>query len=663
VVLKPLDGNHGRGVTTDIRSAEGVRSAYYLALGESRDGRVLVERFLTGKDYRILVIDKQVVAVAERVPAHVIGDGVSCVGALVDIANADPRRGIGHEKALNRITIDRQTEDVLAAQGLRLESVPEAGRFVQLKQTANMSTGGTSIDRTDDIHPHNAAIARQAALAVGLDVAGIDVICPDISQSMRVVGGGIVEVNAAPGFRMHTHPTEGLPRQAGRAVLDMLFPSGVPSRVPIIAVTGTNGKTTTARMIAAIMQAYGKTVGLTTTDGIYIDGNEIASGDMAGPQSARMVLKNPVIDCAVLECALGGIARSGLGFDRCNIAVVTNVTSDHLGLKGIDTIEQLAEVKEVVPASVFRDGCSVLNADNHWTAQMARRARGEIIFFSLNEDNPVIQDHLRERGRAIVLRSTREGEVIALVTESAVTPLIYAHEIPATANGRIRVNIENAMAAVAAGIGADVPVACIRDALRAFASTFEQTPGRFNLIEIGGRTVIMDYCHNVPGLERLEESLRRFEAPRRIGVVTMPGDRATADIEQFGRLAASVFDTIVIREDDDPRARQRGEVAALLATAIEATGKPASQVVTVLDEVEAARAAIDMARPGDLVTILVDTPRRIWSELQRLQAAHAAGGVLASPPPTLLIPRIMREPMPIAPQTAGASLPTYPSGD
>ena len=356
VVIKPLDGNHGRGVCINLKSDEEVRRFYPVAELESRAGTVVVESFITGKDYRILVVNNELVAVAERVPAHVVGDGKLTIAQLIEVTNADPRRGVGHEKILTRISIDSQTMETLQRQGIGLDHVPEEGAFVQLKQTGNMSTGGTSIDRTDDIHPDNAQIARQAAMVVGLDIAGIDFIAPDISQSVRQSGGAIVEVNAGPGFRMHTHPTEGHPRHVGRAVIDMLFPPGARSRVPIVAVTGTNGKTTTVRMIAHIMRTSGKTVGMTTTDGIYIDGTQILSGDMSGPSSAQMVLKNPTINYAVLETARGGLLRSGLGFDRCDIAVVTNVTSDHLGLGGVDTLAELAKVKTVVPQSVFRDG-------------------------------------------------------------------------------------------------------------------------------------------------------------------------------------------------------------------------------------------------------------------------------------------------------------------
>ena len=626
VVLKPLDGNHGRGVMINLPGEREVREAFSEARRESRDGMVIVETFIPGKDYRILVVNNQVVAVAERVPAHVLGDGKQTVAALIEQTNQDPRRGVGHEKILTRISVDAQTRDVLAKQELSLEAVPEEGRFVQLKLTGNMSTGGTSIDRTDDIHSDNVEIARQAAMVVGLDVAGIDFIAPDIARSVREQRGAIVEVNAGPGFRMHTHPTEGHPRHVGRAVIDMLFPPGRPSRVPIVAVTGTNGKTTTSRMIAHIMKTAGKKVGMTTTDGIYVDATQIAAGDMSGPTSAQMVLKNPAIDYAVLETARGGILRSGLGFDRCDVAVVTNVSADHLGLKGINTLSELAKVKEVVPQSVLPNGASVLNADNSYTVEMARVARGEIIFFSMDEENPVIRDHLRERGKAVVLRPTRHGEMITLIEHRRDTSLLLAEEIPATMEGRIRVNIQNAMAAAAAAFAQDVQLEYIRNALRTFTATFFQTPGRFNLLEIDGRKVLLDYCHNVAGLESMADFVKRMDADRTIAMIALPGDRSDADISAFGRLAASTFDEIVIREDANPRGRKRGEVAEMLVAAIAAGGQNGDAVKVVLDEIEAARAAIARANRNDLVILMADKPALVFEQLTGRGTGSEVGG-------------------------------------
>jgi cyanophycin synthetase len=618
VVLKPLDGNHGRGVCINLKDEDEVRRSFALAEAESRGKSVVVETFIQGKDYRILVVNNEVVAVAERVPAHVIGDGVNTIAQLIEITNADPRRGVGHEKILTRITIDAQTLDTLERQGLTLENVPAEGDFIQLKQTGNMSTGGTSIDRTDDIHTDNIEIARQAAMIAGLDVAGIDFIAPDISASVRQSGGAIVEINAGPGFRMHTHPTEGHPRHVGRAVIDMLFPPGAPSRVPIVAITGTNGKTTTARMMAHIMKTAGKKVGLTTTDGIYIDGTQIMAGDMSGPTSAQMVLKNPATDFAVLETARGGILRSGLGFDRCDIAIVTNIAGDHLGLHGIETLADLARVKSVVPASVFRDGKSVLNADNPWTADMAKVARGEIIFFSMDEENPVVREHIRNRGRAVVVRQRPQGEMITIIEHRRDTSLLLTSHIPATFDGRNRANVANALSAAAAALAADVQLEHIRHALRTFSTSYFQTPGRFNFLEIAGRRVLMDYCHNVAGLEALGDFVKRIDASRRIGVIAMPGDRQNEDMSAFGKLAASMFDELIIREDNNTRGRARGEVAGLLRSAAIEGGLQESQITTVLDEIEAVREAVKRSTKDEFVVMMVDKPTIIWEELNNL---------------------------------------------
>ena len=615
LVVKPLDGNHGRGVFINLADEAEIREFYPLAARESRAGSVVVESYITGKDYRILVVNKQVVAVAERMPAHVVGDGTRTVRGLIEATNADPRRGVGHEKILTRIAVDGQTMEVLERQGIGLDDVPERDRFVQLKLTGNMSTGGTSIDRTDDIHPDNCEIARQAAMVVGLDVAGIDFVAEDIARSVRQAGGAIVEVNAGPGFRMHTHPTEGHPRHVGRAVVDMLFPLGAPSRVPIVAVTGTNGKTTTCRMIAHIMKTSGRVVGLTTTDGVYIDETQIMAGDMSGPTSAQMVLKNPAVNYAVLETARGGILRSGLGFDRCDVAVVTNVASDHIGLRGVETLADLARIKAVVPQSALREGASVLNADNSWTVDMAATARGEIIFFGMDEDNPVIRDHIRERGRAVILRQTPQGEMVTVVEHRRETSLVLADQIPATYAGRLRVNVANALAAAAAAFAEDVQIEHIRQALRTFTTNFFHTPGRFNMLEIDGRRVIIDYCHNVAGLEAMADFVKRMDADRTIAMIAMPGDRTDDDLRDFGRLAGATFDEIVVREDTNPRGRAVGESSGLLRLAAIEGGIAEDRVHVVVDEIDAAHATVDLAQRTDLTVLMVDRPTVIWDSL------------------------------------------------
>lgn len=646
VVLKPVDGNHGRGVCLDLRDEDDIRRSLPIAKAESRGGAVIVEKMLAGRDYRVVVVQNDVVAVAERVPAQVTGDGLHTVRELVELANADPRRGVGHEKILTRITIDDQTHRILEQQALSLDDTPDKGRVVRLKLTANMSTGGTSIDRTDEIHPDNVEIALEAAMAVGLDVAGIDFVTPDISRSVHDVGGGIVEVNAAPGFRMHTHPTEGLPRQVGRAVMDALFPAGAPSRIPIIAVTGTNGKTTTTRMIAHIMRASGQTVGLTTSDGIYVNGIQIAAGDMAGPDSARMILRNPRVDVAVLETARGGILRAGLGFDRCNVAVVTNVASDHLGIKGVDSIEDLAKVKSVVPASVLRGGVSVLNADNPWTPAIAKVARGELILFSMEEDNKLVQNHVRRHGRAVVLRQTPRGGMITLLEANRETYILAAREIPATFNERVMVNVANALAATAAAVGAQVSIACIRASLRTFSTAFWQTPGRFNLVEIEGKQVVVDYCHNADGLRWIGDFVARTAAPRSIGVIAIAGDRRDEDIREFGVLAGQIFDHLVIREHDDRRGRREGEVASLLREAALEGGAAPERITVILEEVAAVNAAIDLARPGDLVVAMVYRIPKVWDALARRQEQEARGPLgLPIPPAVEPVPG-MEQPVP-----------------
>jgi cyanophycin synthetase len=617
VVLKPSDGNHGRGVCINLADEAAVRHCFPLAAAESRSESVMVETFVSGKDFRILVVNNAVIAVAERVPAHVIGDGAHTVRQLVEITNADPRRGLDHAKILTRISIDEQTLSVLEHQGLTLDDVPSPGQFVQLKLTGNMSTGGTSIDRTDEIHPDTAEIAREAAMVLGLDVAGIDLITADITLPLKETGGEIVEVNAGPGFRMHTHPTEGHSRHVGRAVVDMLFPPGAQSRIPIFAVTGTNGKTTVIRMIASIMTHTGMKVGMTTTDGITIAGTPIAFGDMSGPQSARMVLKNPNVDCAVLETARGGILREGLGFDRCDIAVVTNISSDHLGLGGIQSVEDLANVKAVVPQSVWPNGCSVLNADDPLVVKMAETARGEIIFFSMSPDSPLIGTHVDEHGRAVVLRDTPDGEMITLLEPGRETSVVLAREIPATFGGRARVNIANALAAIGAAIGADVRIEQIRETMRAFTTDFAQVPGRFNLVEVAGRQVLMDYGHNLAALQGMVDFVQRLNAPRSVAMITVPGDRRDDDVRAFGDLAARSFDELVIYDNNSLRGRAPREIPEMLRQIAIDAGMPAERITIVLKELDAAWAAVEHAAPGELALLFVDKPAKIWESLTR----------------------------------------------
>src|SRR5262245_55592314 len=514
-VVKPLDGNHGRGVHLDLRSDDDVRAAFAGASRESRSGDLVVESYITGNDYRCLVIGGKVAAIAERVPASVVGDGKKTVRELVEITNADPRRGIGHEKVLTRIKVDAAAEELVTKQGFELDAVPPKGQRVKLALTGNMSTGGTSIDRTLEAHPDNVEIAEMAARVVGLDVAGIDFICPDITVPVRETGGAIVEVNAAPGFRMHTNPTEGRPQYVAQPVIALLFPPGANARIPILAVTGTNGKTTTVRMIAHILKLMGRRVGMTSTDGIVVDGRMIRRGDMSGPKSARMILQNPTVDTGVFEVARGGILREGLGFDRADVAVVTNVTADHLGLGGIETLRQLSDVKGVLVEAVPRTGTAVLNADDPYVARMASECRGAIVYFSMATDKSEpgfdrVDGHAGRGGAAFVIRKTPEGDQIVLRHGPRIMPLLYTHLIPATFGGRARMNVANALAAAAAAWAAGAHIHDIRQGLRTFTTSFFQAPGRLNLVEVGGIRVVIDYCHNVDGMRNLADFTRRM---------------------------------------------------------------------------------------------------------------------------------------------------------
>lgn len=648
-VVKPLDGNHGRGVHLDLRSDDAVRAAVEGARAESRSGDLVVETFINGNDYRCLVIGGRVAAIAQRVPASVVGDGKHSVAQLVEATNADPRRGIGHEKVLTRIKIDDAAVELVRAQGFEMDDVPPKDARVKLALTGNMSTGGTSIDRTIEAHPDNVEIAEMAARVIGLDVAGIDFICPDISVPVRETGGAIVEVNAAPGFRMHSHPTEGEPQYVAKPVIDLLFPPGAPARIPIVGVTGTNGKTTSVRMIAYILKLMGRRVGLTSTDGIVVDGRMIKRGDMSGPKSARMILQNPTVDTAVFEVARGGILREGLGFDRCDVAVVTNVTADHLGLGGIETLRQLSDVKGVLVEAVPRTGTAVLNADDPYVARMANVCRGAVIYFSMETEKGQpgfdrVDGHCGRGGAAFVVRPTPEGDQIVLRHGPRTMPLLYTHLIPATFGGRARMNVANALAAAAAAWAGGAHLHDIRQGLRTFTTSFFQAPGRLNYLEVGGVRAIIDYCHNVDGMRNLSDFVRRMVADagngatrrgRAIGVIGMPGDRRDDDMRDYGALAAAAFDEIVIREDRNLRGRPPGAAATLVADGVHrarasATGR-ATRVERILDELAAVKAALRRANPGDLVVMCVDDALAVHREVMALAGQPAGTTAFADP--------------------------------
>ncbi|MCE3289720.1 MAG: cyanophycin synthetase [Caulobacter sp.] len=618
VVVKPLNGNHGRGVNLDLVSEDQVRWGFEQAVQHSR--QVIVEQQFVGRDYRILVVGGQVVAVAERRPAEIVGDGRSRVRDLIETLNADPRRGVGHETVTTRVVIDEHLLEMLARANLDLDSIPLAGAFVRLRATANLSTGGSAIDRTDEIHPDNAAMARRAAVTIGLDVAGIDFIAPDITRSVRETGGGIVEVNAAPGFRMHLAPSEGKPRDVAKAVIDQLYPRGSKARIPIVAVTGTNGKSTVGRMVQAILRANGMTVGLTNTSGVYIDDERLNKADASGPKSARMILRDPTVDAAVLETARGGILREGLAFDRCDVGIVLNVAADHLGLHGIDTLEDLARVKSVVAETVGRRGLSVLNGDDPHTLRMARHAGGRVGYFTMRGAMAMpanLQKHLAEGGLVASVEPSVGGGLLVLQDGETRIEVMQAGGIPATLHGAAGFNVQNALAAILAGYGLGVPMPVIRRALEGFRSTFEQNPGRLNIHDVGGFRVILDYAHNPDALRAMGQLLERLRPKynRIIGVASTPGDRRDQDIKEVGGLAGQMFDRVIFRERPDGRGRAAGDILAMLKQGALEAGVDAAKVDVQLCEYAAVDRALNLARRGDLVVVFPTKVEEVWRQI------------------------------------------------
>ncbi|MGC1386646.1 MAG: cyanophycin synthetase [Steroidobacteraceae bacterium] len=629
VVTKPYDGNHGRGISIGLTGPEEVRAGYAAAAAHSVS--VIVETYLRGDDHRLLVINGELIAATRRTPGRVIGDGVHSVRELIDIVNQDPRRGVGHEKVMTRLELDAQADMMLARQGLNADSTIPAGQVVLLRSTANLSTGGTATDVTDVIHPDNREMAVRAVTAIGLDVGGVDFLCPDITESYKNVGGGICEVNAAPGFRMHVAPSEGTARDAAGPVIDMLFPSGAVSRVPIACITGTNGKTTTARMLAHVAKMAGYTPGLTTTDGVYIDGQRTFEGDMTGPVATRMVLADPGIDLAVLEIARGGLLRAGMGVPFVDVGAVLNVQSDHLGLKGIDTLEQLAEVKRIV-VEVARD-CAVLNADDENTIRMSAHTNAKnLCYVTLNPQHAVVREHIRAGGRACALELGVNGHMITLYDKGRHIPLMWTHLIPATLEGRAMHNVQNAMFAAALAFSLDIKLDAIRQGLRTFDSTFFQAPGRMNVYDEHPFKVIFDYAHNAHAVGAMAELASRLDVRgRRIVVVAGPGDRRDEDIREIANSVAGRFDHYICRRDDNLRGRTDDEVPKMIAQTLRSHGVAQGAIEIIPDEQAALDAALRLGRPGDLLLVFGDALTRSWKQIIKFKPDAAADTVTPAP--------------------------------
>jgi len=620
VVVKPLDANHGRGISINLTTDEEVREAFHFAKEQGRSRFVLAESFVTGYDHRMLVVNNELVAVAKRVPGHVVGDGKKSIEALIDIVNSDPRRGIGHEKVLTRLELDNQAKRLMQDAGYDEKTVLKKGEVFFLRATANLSTGGTAIDLTDVVHPDNREMAVRAVRAVGLDIGGVDFITDDITLSYKDVGGAIVEVNAGPGFRMHVAPSEGEPRDVAGRVLDMLYPPGTPSRIPVAAITGTNGKTTTTRMLTHIMKTSGHIVGMTSTGGIQVDGRVTVKGDMTGPQSAKIVLRDPTIDFAVLETARGGILRAGLGYSECDVAACINVTADHMGLGGIETLEQLARVKETV-VRVANDTV-VLNADDKLCLKMADNTRAShLCYVTMDPTHGLVREHIRANGRAIVLEKGINGDMITIYDNGAHIPLLWTHLIPATIEGKAMHNVQNAMFAAAMAYSFDKDLDEIRNGLRTFDTSFFQSPGRTNVYNEHPFRVILDYAHNPAGFSAMAELADRLDpVGRRSIVFSVPGDRRDQDIRESAAACLPQFTHFVCKADSNRRGRGDDEVPQLVRKYLLELGVGENNIIVIAEEEAAVDYALNNAEEGDLLVITADDLTRTWKQIINLNS-------------------------------------------
>ncbi|MFO0790728.1 MAG: cyanophycin synthetase [Pirellulales bacterium] len=627
VAVKPLNGNHGRGVATNLTTREQVAAAYEVAIKEGR--AVMVEQSIVGDDYRMLVVGNQLVAAARREPAQVVGDGKSTVRELVDEVNRDPLRSDGHATVLSKIKLDSTAIAVLSEQGFTIDSVVPAGVKVLIRRNANLSTGGTATDVTDQVHPDIVRRAVDAVRMVGLDIAGVDVVCRDITRPLREQGGAVIEVNAGPGLRMHLRPSHGSSRPVGRAIVDMMFPEMQTGRIPIVAVTGVNGKTTTTRLISHIIGSTGKRVGMTCTDGIYIAGDRIEEGDCSGPQSAKSVLMNPLVDAAVLETARGGILRAGLGFDKCDIAVVTNIgEGDHLGLSDIQTTETLAKVKRCIVEALAPTGAAVLNAEDPLVADMAKHCPGTTVFFAKSGNHPLIIQRREENGRVAFVRD----HAIALAEGEYEFTLLSLDRIPLTYNGRILFQVENVLAATAACWALGLPAEQIRIGLESFSAQMDKVPARFNVFEINGATVIVDYGHNPSSLAAILSAIEPFPHQVRTAVYSVAGDRRDSDIIRQGELLGGAFDRVILYEDNYLRGRPQGEIIGLLRAGL-AGARRTKEMQAFTAWTTAVDAALRAIRPGELLLLQADVVDQAVNHLKAMLGTSvvvSANGVAAT---------------------------------
>ncbi len=622
VTVKPHDGHHGKGVTTNLTNEAELAEAFERAREVSN--KIIVEQHLTGNDYRLLVVGGKFIAAAKRVPAAIIGDGQHTIAKLIEIENQNPDRGIGHENVMTRLQVSSVTKHLLEKAEYTMETVMDDGQTFHLELTANLSTGGSAEDVTDRVHKANRFMAERIAKIVDLDIAGIDVMAPTLSEPIAKVAGAIIEVNAAPGLRMHLAPAKGKARNVARPIIDMLFPKGEHSDIPIVAVTGTNGKTTTVRLIANMLKNVGYLVGMTTTDGIYVQERLIASGDMSGPYSAKVILKDPMVDCAVLETARGGILREGLGYKMADVGVVLNVQPDHLGLKGIHTVEDLAKVKAVVAEMVRKGGVTVLNADDEQCVNMAQFCREEIIYFSLRPSNPVIQAHVDNEKTAVVY----DRGYITVVTGSSATPVARAVDMPITLEGRALFNVQNALAAAAVGHAMGLQIEEIRHGLISFFPSPSQTPGRTNFFSINDFEVMLDYAHNPPAYKNIIDLISRLGHKRCLFVFDVVGDRRDADLCEISRLIASGCQHAIVYEDKQLRGRQPGELMDIVEKAFLESGFDAQAFEKIADEGSAIERALSIAQKDDLVCIMSG---RVEQVIERLNAFQEKGDKATDP--------------------------------